>query len=134
MCHPDRKHYAHGQCIQCYQRRLKELNPSYHERQKKGQKRWYGKHKERRRFYSRVSRLRRYGLTVEEYETLLTEQDGVCAICKKAPKKKRLHVDHDHDTGNVRGLLCFNCNFGLSWFKEEPRLLGKAKKYLEASL
>lgn len=52
-----------------------------------------------------------YGLTLEQYEEMLAEQDGRCAICRKRPKgRKRLHVDHDHDTNDVRALLCVRCN------------------------
>ncbi len=54
---------------------------------------------------------KRYGITVEEYEDLLKSQDGVCAICKMpCVTGKRLHVDHDHMTGEIRGLLCYRCN------------------------
>jgi len=54
----------------------------------------------------------RLGLTLDDYERLLAAQGGVCAICKRPPKQggRRLHVDHDHSTGSVRGLLCFICN------------------------
>lgn len=56
----------------------------------------------------------RYGLTIEQYENLLAQQDGVCAICNAPPPKdRRLHVDHDHVTGEVRGLLCLKCNTAL---------------------
>lgn len=52
-----------------------------------------------------------YGLTVEDYDRILAQQGGACGICRKFPKPgKRLAVDHDHQTGFVRGLLCFLCN------------------------
>lgn len=54
-----------------------------------------------------------YGISLEEYEVLLDFQDGRCAICHRLPKTKRLAVDHDHKTGEVRGLLCFMCNHSL---------------------
>jgi hypothetical protein len=53
------------------------------------------------------------GITDQEYERLLGEQEGGCAICGNPPKTRRLHVDHNHRTGKVRGLLCFRCNRGL---------------------
>ena len=53
------------------------------------------------------------GVTPEEYDRLLAEQDGGCAICGNPPKTRRLHVDHNHRTAKVRGLLCFRCNRGL---------------------
>lgn len=60
---------------------------------------------------SRAYNLRvNFGMTVDEYEVLLAEQGGVCAICGSPPKKVRLAVDHDHKTGMVRGLLCGQCN------------------------
>jgi hypothetical protein len=58
---------------------------------------------------------KRYGISSVEYDAMLEEQCGVCAICGKPPKKNRLHVDHDHDTGRIRGLLCVACNSKLEW-------------------
>lgn len=62
--------------------------------------------------YERKGRLKKYGLSEEDYERLLAEQGGVCAICEEPPsgRWKRLAVDHDHETGEVRGLLCITCN------------------------
>ena len=53
---------------------------------------------------------RKYGITAKEYEALFKRQGGVCAICGRPPKTRRLHVDHCHRTKVVRGLLCFRCN------------------------
>lgn len=54
---------------------------------------------------------RRYGITAEEYDALLSAQGGRCAMCKRPHRGRgRLAVDHDHATGRVRGLLCFHCN------------------------
>jgi Autographiviridae endonuclease VII len=55
----------------------------------------------------------RYGITTEEYETLLAEQGGVCAVCGNASAGKRLAIDHNHDTKEVRGLLCRVCNIAV---------------------
>lgn len=55
----------------------------------------------------------------EEYASLLERQGGVCAICRRAPKTRRLHVDHDHHSMTVRGLLCHRCNRNLpTWVTE----------------
>lgn len=54
-----------------------------------------------------------YGITSDDYDTLLDRQGGKCAICRARPKSKRLAVDHDHKTGAVRGLLCGRCNHDL---------------------
>ncbi len=56
------------------------------------------------------TRARALGVSDEDYERLLAEQDGHCALCPNRPKTRRLHVDHDHRTGEVRGLLCYVCN------------------------
>jgi hypothetical protein len=58
-------------------------------------------------------RAKQLGVTDEAYEALLAAQGGGCAICGAKPKTRRLHVDHDHKTGKVRGLLCHRCNRGL---------------------
>jgi hypothetical protein len=68
-------------------------------------------------------------ITAAEYKALLKAQGGVCAICKKPPKKHRLHVDHDHATGKVRGLLCVRCNAWLIAAMESP-LMPAALAYL----
>lgn len=54
-----------------------------------------------------------YGITAREYKVLLALQDGRCAICRQKPRAKRLAVDHDHETGVVRGLCCKRCNHDL---------------------
>jgi len=55
-----------------------------------------------------------YGLTIEEVEEMARQQDNACAICLKV---KRLGVDHDHETGRVRGLLCWSCNLAVGWLE-----------------
>jgi len=76
---------------------------------------------------------KRYGLTVEEYQTLLARQEEVCAICRTATDGKVLAVDHDHLTGQVRGLLCDRCNLLLGRVEDDPSLLRRAAEYLEAA-
>jgi hypothetical protein len=82
----------------------------------------------------RIHRLRKYfGLTIEEYEAILEKQKGGCAICGSITSQGRwehLHVDHDHNTGKVRGLLCTKCNRGIGLFDDDPNLLEKTAKYL----
>ena len=79
------------------------------------------------------SALLKYGITLEDYNKMLSEQGGVCAICGKKEKgNKRLAVDHDHDTGKIRGLLCGNCNIGLGSYNDDPATLIKAASYLRS--
>lgn len=76
-----------------------------------------------------------YGIRQEEYEAMLAGQGGKCAICQtdKWPgKDNRPHADHDHVTGQFRGLLCTSCNQGLGRFGDDPARLRAAAAYLEA--
>lgn len=81
--------------------------------------------------------LRLYGITAEELEAMRLEQHDLCAICHEPEtmtyrgRPKTLSVDHCHDTGKVRGLLCAACNFALGKFKDNPALLRSAADYLE---
>jgi len=74
----------------------------------------------------------RYGLTLEEYETMEKNQNGCCAICK-TPFEKNGEIDHNHTSGKIRGLLCHHCNIALGSFKDNPEILKNAIRYLEAS-
>lgn len=73
-----------------------------------------------------------YGISMDEYNDLFEKQKGCCAICKKHQTeiKKRLHVDHCHTTGKVRGLLCFSCNNALGQLNDDIELLKAAITYL----
>jgi hypothetical protein len=83
-----------------------------------------------------------FGISLEEYDVLLEKQNGVCAICGLTEKmfhhnSKRpwpLCVDHDHQTGKVRGLLCNKCNTGLGKFNDDADLMGRAWRYLTDNL
>lgn len=72
----------------------------------------------------------KYGMTLHRYKTMRRDQKGVCAICGKRTATA-LRIDHDHDSGRVRGLLCVQCNTGLGQFKDDETLLRKAIKYLQ---
>lgn len=76
--------------------------------------------------------MRRFGITTDEYEEMLIEQNGVCAICLNAPKKFRLAVDHDHKTGKIRGLLCYRCNYGLGWLGDNWEKIQRVYSYFKA--
>lgn len=85
---------------------------------------------------------RKYGLSLDEYEALLAGQGGGCAICgaqdaryhNSKRMKSALHVDHDHATGTVRGILCNPCNVSLGHFKDDADLLRRAAAYLDGRL
>lgn len=87
---------------------------------------------EAQRARARDLRLQRtYGITSEQYEQMRADQRGVCAICKQPPKKLPLNVDHDHESGLVRGLLCWNCNHRLlPTARDDAARLQRAADYL----
>jgi len=82
----------------------------------------------------RWSRKYQYGLTEEQFLTLITVQNNACAICQQLFNELRgACVDHDHGTGEVRGLLCRQCNSGIGMLKDSPRRLRRAYCYLGLS-
>jgi hypothetical protein len=84
----------------------REWKASHMKRHLANCKTWRDRHPEKNRNHQY---LRLYGISLEDYDKILTQQEGVCACCGK-PDFIRLHVDHDHKTGKVRGLLCHICN------------------------
>jgi hypothetical protein len=78
----------------------------------------------------RGSRIRSYGITVEDYDQMLESQGGGCYICGVGPSSRALDIDHDHRTGKVRGLLCSNHNRALGLLGDDPDLLLAAHTYL----
>jgi hypothetical protein len=89
----------------------------------------------------RVRQLRRlYGVTAQEFDRMIAEQGDCCAICqvrfdrrergRRTSKMNGPNVDHDHETGAVRGVLCHACNLGLGWLRDDPAILRSALAYL----
>lgn len=83
---------------------------------------------------------RKYGLSIEDYEGMVEAQQGCCRICGghggdrgwiTKRERAKLFVDHCHETGKVRGLLCHQCNAGLGMFRDSPNLLTSAISYLK---
>ena len=134
-----------GKCSAEYYRAYYAAN---RERRLANAKRSYEKHREkslaiRRDWNERngyASRIRRKGISEEEYGRLLTEQNGRCGICRKTPRPdRRFDIDHDHATGAIRGLLCQGCNMRLGRFKDDITALRSAGHesdiaYLERAL
>ncbi len=74
-----------------------------------------------------AKQLRKYGITVEDFQRMLKKQEGLCSICKKPPsgigRSRRLYVDHSHKSKKVRTLLCSTCNLKLGWFEKYHRAI-----------
>lgn len=121
----------------CYMRWWYEHNPGGKERHRKER---YARVKASPDRYARMrarlresNLVRKYGITTRQYDNLLVSQDGRCAICVTDVPGSRAEmfvVDHDHQTGRVRGLLCDACNKALGGFRDDPGLLDLAAVYL----
>jgi hypothetical protein len=79
---------------------------------------------------NRKNRLRRYGLSVQDYDNMSARQNGSCAICRKK-SDGRLCIDHSHVTRKLRDLLCRRCNGGLGFYDDDPILVRAAADYLD---
>ena len=108
-------------------------DPEARKRLKKNAHKSYRRHAKRRTMEATI---RRYGITEADYLAMLLSQGSVCAICDREERrqqpigKRRLSVDHDHETGQIRGLLCSDCNLGLGKFGDDPDTLLRAVEYL----
>lgn len=107
---------------------LKKYNNS--EARKQKQKEYYQQNKER---WVEASLQKLYGIGLEDYKRLLTEQNESCKICERPQSsfKRSFAVDHCHETGKVRGLLCSNCNTSLGLMKENPRAVKNMINYIK---
>ena len=115
-----------------YEAHKKEIAAKRKKRPAGSGKEYYETHKDR----SKNDHLKnQYGITLEKFNEMNAKQKGLCAICGKLCKTgKRLCVDHDHETGEVRGLLCQECNCGLGLLKDNVSILEKCIKYLTRRL
>lgn len=97
-------------------------------------KRRHERNPEHYKLQARIDWLRRkYGLSIDQVEEMLLSQNSSCAICSE-PLDKSAHIDHDHQTGAVRGILCGLCNQGLGQFRDNPQLCARAAAYLRRHL
>ncbi len=105
-CHPTSRKFSAAHCIECDQERHKES---------------YIQHN--------------HGITLKDYDKMLKRQNGKCKICgaKTPGGRGRFHIDHEHKTGKIRGLLCSSCNTGLGLFKDNSEILIVAAYYLNDS-
>jgi hypothetical protein len=139
VANPDGRRYA---CKGCYNKVRADYRKRNPEKVNAGKmQNYYDRHEESKaRLRARYPKVRawrlihHYGLTIEQYEEILRLQGGGCAICGQPPgeaKFQRMHVDHDHVSGDVRGILCGKCNVGLGSFCDSQKILLRAAKYLK---
>ena len=112
------------------QRQARYAADAVHREAVKAQARAYGKKNPESK---RKARLRQeFDLSLAQYESMLAAQGGGCAICGRPPRDDiSLHVDHDHDSGAIRGITCFRCNNALGDLNDDPKLLARAAQYLQ---
>ena len=127
---------------------LRKEDPAFLEAERAYKRAWKAKNRERLRQQDRAWKaanpgkvktkqlVRDFGITLDDYKQLLDKQGGACAICKAlkpgGKSKHYFNVDHNHQTKEIRGLLCFNCNRGLGNFKDSVKVLLCAIAYLES--
>lgn len=137
-CHPDRPHHSNGLCKTCAETDRLRRNPVSAERRRLGKlTARNADHPLFREYGWSVARQyvmkawRQHRISAEELLRLFVKQRGKCGICKRPHAKERpLHVDHDHDGGAVRGLLCHNCNVSLGLMSDKVANLMAAGLYL----
>lgn len=132
------KNKFEGTCIECkrkcsaeYRRTHPNENKKYREDNKESIKQYNNSNLGKNcKFKSRGYKLNGQPFTIQDYNNLLEKQKGRCAICLKEIIS---HIDHNHETGEVRGLLCHNCNVGIGKFNDSIELLNNAIVYLNGS-
>ena len=130
-CHPTLLNHAKGLCQRCYwaqHHATRKASPEYVAKREAAAKRY--PQSRRRRNHQRWSDKAKYGLTPQDVVALLDRQNHRCALCYKAFEGRRFCVDHDHRTGEVRGLLHGKCNSLLGMAGDDERVLLRAVRYL----
>lgn len=126
-------------CDKCAKERSSIWQKQNKDKTNKKNRKWDIKNLDKKKIVSRISKLKKtYGLSLETYNFMLNEQNHKCKICNKPEIQKSnngtiwsLSVDHCHNTGEIRGLLCSKCNVGLSKFEENIDFFNNAIKYLQ---
>ena len=119
---------------QANRERLLEKQKAYYranrEKIRAYQKEWRTRNPRWQAFLKENARLKtRYGIDIWQRERMYDNQKGLCAICRIGPAE---HVDHDHDSGAVRALLCFSCNIALGKLRDDPAIVDRAAAYLRS--
>lgn len=132
-CHPDKDVLGRGLCNACYRAWWRE-QPGNRELERVKGAMWQRQRMQRLTPDERREIvIRRHGLTRAEFDRMVADQGGGCAACGNPPTKRPLQIDHCHDTGQIRGLLCGNCNSALGHAKDDITRLESLIVYLKMS-
>lgn len=121
-----------SRCKECDRRRSADWNRCNPERHSENQRR-HTRKPNSKTYQRRYLLMAKFGITPEQYDAMLASQDGKCAICSSdnpGGRGRYFHVDHDHSTGRIRGLLCHGCNTGIGLLRDDPSILSAALAYL----
>jgi len=119
-------------CRDCRNSARREYGRNNKKELNKQRREWYVGNRDYELGKAKHYNLRKYGITLSNYDEMLNKQHGVCRICGEIPSGRfSLSVDHNHETGKVRGLLCGKCNFAIGLMRDNPDLLRKSAQYLE---
>jgi hypothetical protein len=144
ICKTEPRMGNYKRCRNCYNEKRREEYKDNPTKKKNAVKKYYSRNRQKclakRIEYQQQNKpavrnrqlIRKFSITLEEYNRKLRDQDGKCAICgtQNGSNGRSLAVDHDHQTGRIRKLLCDRCNRGLGFFDHNPKLLEFAKDYL----
>ncbi len=109
----------------------RKANPDYQRKYRESHRGERARKNRENPYCAREYRLKKeWGMSLQEYERRLLNQGGRCAICKGVSRNRALAIDHNHLTGEIRGLLCQNCNIALGLFKDSPEMIQEALCYL----
>lgn len=138
----EKKDGMRSHCKSCCKEKTSDYYGKNKEKYKEINRKWYLKNRERFIEYNRLhpeetreyNLRKKFGMGIEDYKKLLIKQKYSCLICgiseSKGSRWGVLVVDHCHQTGKIRGLLCSHCNTGLGSFRDNPKFLDQAIKYL----
>lgn len=125
-----KKYGLYSWCRSCSTTKQKEWRDKNPEKKREHDKK-YRSNKDR---YKNIILKKNFRITINDYQKMLEDQRGRCGICgNEAEDGRYFSVDHDHDTGQIRGLLCGNCNRAIGQLQDSPEILKKAIIYLEAN-
>ena len=130
QCGNKERYVSSGRCVFCKKRDNRSNWAAKAKKDDKDKEKFNRLNRQAQRRFQ----LSKYGLTEKEYESIFNRQGQACAICRcPPPPNRKLAVDHCHKTGEVRGLLCVNCNTGLGLLEDSKPIIKAAIAYLKGS-